>query len=1015
MPAWAQPIPARTVALTVEVDGHELPDRVSAAVESGQVLLPLGALAQMLTLAITVSAEKGRASGYLLSTARSFSLDLATSTVRIAEREMTFDARHVVMIGGDIHVASQMLAKWLPVALEVDLPAKRLRVTPRLKLPLQERLARLDTRTGRVPAAPPVSRRDLEANLLLLQLKLDESTLSDGLNAYKDGHEVLLPLGELARLLTLAITVNPEQGSAQGYVLREDRDFGLSVAQSMARLGGREQYFESRLATVIGDDVYVSSRLLAHWLPIDLKIDLASLQLRVVPRVKLPLQERLARQNAAARLGVGKPEVQDLGYPRVPSPYRLASAPFIDQTFGSQLRLAPNHREAKASYTAYLTGDLIGMEASAYLSASRDKASPDVRVTLGRQDPDGGLLGPLHARSAVAGHINLPNVPKIASSRPSGVGLSVSNRQPNQPTSFDRHSLRGDLPPGWDVTVFYNNALLGYQQARADGRYAFEDLPLSIGLNEFRLVFNGPLGQVRVENLRFLLDASHLKPGELLYTAAHQRAKDGDGRTVAQLDLGLTSSIAANAAWIRTPKLGSANGQAFAQLGLRGYWSSMIFNSQLTMARSGGALVDLGLKTRLGAFAVDLQHSQLQGGFESEALPGRADPLRQTNKLSVNGVISPKGLPALALALEATREAFRSGASQVGATGRVSTQIDGTSLSNSLRWQWAQAARAANVGPGAGALSAGGSLQASRRVLELGLNAQLDYELRPRTALQSFTLNADHSLRGGYRLNAGLQHQVSTGTSLLLAGVSQNLGRYGFAVNGSLSSRRELTLAVQLFVALGRDPRGGTWSAEAQPLAGSGAVSVQAFVDSNLNGVRDPGEEPVPNAGFIINGGGRHPNRTNSAGVAFLGRLTAGQFADIALDNNTLDDPQWRALRPGVRVLPRPGVVETIDFAVVTATEIDGTVHLVDKGKRRGIGDAKIELVDAQGRVQASTTSSPDGYYLLHQVLPGRFTLRIAPEQAAKLGLGGVLSRALVVPNNGDFINGQDFELKRMR
>jgi hypothetical protein len=59
----------------------------------------------------------------------------------------------------------------------------------------------------------------------------------------------------------------------------------------------------------------------------------------------------------------------------------------------------------------------------------------------------------------------------------------------------------------------------------------------------------------------------------------------------------------------------------------------------------------------------------------------------------------------------------------------------------------------------------------------------------------------------------------------------------------------------------------------------------------------------------------------------------------------------------------------------------------------------------------ASTRSSPDGYYLLHQVLPGHYVLRIAPEQATKLGLEGKLERTLAVPPDGDFINGQDFEL----
>ena len=100
-----------------------------------------------------------------------------------------------------------------------------------------------------------------------------------------------------------------------------------------------------------------------------------------------------------------------------------------------------------------------------------------------------------------------------------------------------------DLPPGWDVTLYYNDALVGYQAARPDGQYAFDDLPLAFGANEFRLVFHGPLGQLRVERQSFLLDQSNLKPGQLFYSVQHQVDEHGDPRSVAQLDVGLTSQF----------------------------------------------------------------------------------------------------------------------------------------------------------------------------------------------------------------------------------------------------------------------------------------------------------------------------------------------------------------------------------------------------------------------------------------------------------------------------------------
>jgi hypothetical protein len=658
----------------------------------------------------------------------------------------------------------------------------------------------------------------------------------------------------------------------------------------------------------------------------------------------------------------------------------------------------------------YATGDLLGMEGSAYLATNHQtvgtsggvSAEPDVRVTLARHDPEAALLGPLHARSFAVGSVVLPTVPNVMLGSPTGNGLLVSNRPLDQPTSFDRHTFRGNLAPGWDVTLYYNDALVGYQTPRPDGQYSFDDLPLSFGPNEFRLVFNGPLGQVRVERQSFLLDRSVIAPGEVFYTVGQQHSDIGGDRTVVQADVGLTKTLAANGALVQRPSLGSDGERSYGQLGLRAYLDMLILSTLLTQEQGRGMLLELDAKTRLGGYSLDFTHLQRQGEFEGEILGVPAEGLHYRDAVRLNGVLRTGVLPPLTLALEATRDALDAGGERIDLAGRVSAVVRGTAISDGLEWVRAPDATTSQ-----------GLLQLSRRMFDVGVNVQAGYTLQPRVALESLALNADRALGDAYRVTAGVQRTMISPLTTFSTGLTKNLGRFGLGVNGSYSSKHELTLGLQLFVALGRDPRSGDWMVDAQPLAGTGAISARAFVDRNMNGVRDPGEEFVSDAGFILNGGGRHPSRTDAGGTAFIGRLVPGQYTDIALDPSTLEDPQWKPAVAGIRVLPRPGVVDVVEFPVVATSEIDGTVYLVGKNGRRGVGDAQVELVDAQGAVAASTRSSGDGYYLLHQVLPGRYTLRIAPEQAEKLQLDGALARPLTVPVDGDFINGQDFELKR--
>ena len=97
--------------------------------------------------------------------------------------------------------------------------------------------------------------------------------------------------------------------------------------------------------------------------------------------------------------------------------------------------------------------------------------------------------------------------------------------------------------------------------------------------------------------------------------------------------------------------------------------------------------------------------------------------------------------------------------------------------------------------------------------------------------------------------------------------------------------------------------------------------------------------------------------------------------------------------------------------------EIDGTVYLRNEANnthKRGIGDAVVQLVDSQGVVVMSTQSSSDGFYLLRQVMPGRYVLRISPAQATKLALVSTLERPVEVMPDGNFISGQDLELKAL-
>jgi outer membrane usher protein FimD/PapC len=148
--------------------------------------------------------------------------------------------------------------------------------------------------------------------------------------------------------------------------------------------------------------------------------------------------------------------------------------------------------------------------------------------------------------------------------------------------------------------------------------------------------------------------------------------------------------------------------------------------------------------------------------------------------------------------------------------------------------------------------------------------------------------------------------------------------------------------------------------------------------------------------------------RTDADGIAYLPRLPAHQNVDLALDPNTLEDPQWQPQVKGVRIVPRPGTVNRVDFAVALTGEIDGTTYFVTKGKPRPIGDLHLELLDAKRKVVATISSASDGYYVLTGVLPGDYLLRVAPDQLKRLGLSDTGMHMITIAPDGTVLNGRD-------
>jgi hypothetical protein len=331
-----------------------------------------------------------------------------------------------------------------------------------------------------------------------------------------------------------------------------------------------------------------------------------------------------------------RPAPADL--PTVEPPYALASLPFADVTLDLTAGTGEetdNRRRA----SMLLAGDLLWMTAEGFVSIENETELADARLRLGRKDPLGRALGPLGATEFTLGDIFTRELPLVADNA-SALGLTVSSFPLQQATEFDRITLRGDLPAGFEVELYRNEVLLDFQAASPRGRYEFVDVPLLFGQNELRLVFIGPQGQRRERVERYFAGVGLVEPGHANYRLSagrheerlvpaefddRQDQAEGASRLLMELEYGLSDAFSIAAAAARVP-VREDEERDYLSLGLRGQALGVFGRLDLARDLAGGWAAQATAQTRFDALNVVVQHARFFDYTSEEVLrsgPGR--------------------------------------------------------------------------------------------------------------------------------------------------------------------------------------------------------------------------------------------------------------------------------------------------------------------------------------------------------------------------------------------------------
>ena len=261
-------------------------------------------------------------------------------------------------------------------------------------------------------------------------------------------------------------------------------------------------------------------------------------------------------------------------------------------------------------------------------------------------------------------------------------------------------------------------------------------------------------------------------------------------------------------------------------------------------------------------------------------------------------------------------------------------------------------------------------------------------------------------------MSTGVSRALDSKTDQVFFNFNRSHGAYALGLSTRYSTGGVIQADLTFNISLGREPYSGTWIPEYRPIASQGSLSVQAFVDKNLNGSKDSDEQAVPTIKVQVNGG-KVPQKPQDSGVVFITGLEPYRELDVDLAVESLEDPLWHPAIIGKRISLRPGHTAKIDFPIIITGEIDGTAYFSIGQNKQGVSGVVIELVDLNNNIVKTAKTEYDGFYLLDKIPAGKYELRVSREQTDKLGLLPVQPTFVVVETDNPIVNGLDFVLQK--
>lgn len=803
--------------------------------------------------------------------------------------------------------------------------------------------------------------------------------------------------------LDFAINYDSETSSYAGWFIKEDYDFALTQTNDdiSVRLKGESMRLEASDFTMETGVLAVSERVIKDWFGISHRYNFNDLTLTLSSTEVLPVIAKVRRRNRSIYGGA-----RQTNFINLPRSYGVLSPQAFDIQLGSSMNTKTG--TYNYNYGALGSRELLYHNVDFFLSGNKNKALSQSTISLSKRSMNSDLLG-IGATQYEFGDISPVRVG--TSSQNLSRGFKATNT--GLRTNFDTEliNITGEVQVGWDAELYRNGVLVDQQFDIQNGRYEFYDVNLLFGQNAFEIVLYGPQGEIRRERVDRLVDSSTLSSlgfayevsvaqlNQTVFGRGDRKITDADGN---EIDSGYTAnvSVAKNLADNLSGNLrfgtvfgGDQNSQSLSTGINTVVADSALLNAAFSTNLENNFSFNTSLRGQLLGQSLSLNYSHAQSK-DDENEWRTSDGLF----LSVDGGLE---LPMGVKVNTSSRLSVQRSGDNLRQTYQSGTGVNlgRVSLFNNFSYQEEKVDGETTSRSKVGVASIQSSF--GRVYGRLGAN----YDLEDLSEVKNLNASIDWNINNRYKTGADISYNPASDsftTSLQATHFNDT-----FSISGNLFYNETTGSQIGLNARFGVGAQPfyqGDAFVTSRSLNSRGQVVVRVFDDANLNAQYDEGEtllegvqvESVESFARAV---------TDDKGIAVLESLSPFKDTGIELISDTFPDPFYVPLIEGVEVTPREAYIDTLDFPVALAGEIEGMIMVeTAEGEIQEVKNLPIRLVNSNGVTVQSLRSEFDGYFFFERVFPGDYRIELDVTAYQGKPVYDLSPISVVMPKGGDLV-----------